>query len=144
MAYRAFVEPGIAQPPPWPFQEAFGGWVLGSRRFLERLRTLAGPAVGNPPLPESRLLAGLDPDEIFRAVTAFYRIDPALLTRRGDPHLARAVAAWLCRRHTELTLRELAARLGLSRADSVPNLTRRIEDRRLALSVAARSLGAVE
>ena len=37
------------------------------------------------------------------------------------------VAAWLCRRHTEAPLRELAARFGLSRADSVPNLTRRID-----------------
>jgi hypothetical protein len=38
-----------------------------------------------------------------------------------------AVAAWMCRRHTEATLAELAACLGLSRADSVPNLTRRLE-----------------
>ena len=37
------------------------------------------------------------------------------------------VAAWLCRRHTEATLGELAEWLGLSRADSVPNLTRRFQ-----------------
>ena len=41
--------------------------------------------------------------------------------------MARAVAAWLCRRHTEATLGELAKWLGLSRADSVPNLTRRLQ-----------------
>jgi hypothetical protein len=41
--------------------------------------------------------------------------------------MARAVAAWLCRRHTEATLADLAEWLGLSRADSVPNLTRRLE-----------------
>jgi hypothetical protein len=35
----------------------------------------------------------------------------------------------LCRRHTEAPLRELAECLGLSRADSVPNLTRRLEAR---------------
>ena len=51
------------------------------------------------------------------------------MSRRHDPHLARAVAAWLCRRHTEVSLRELAVWLGLSRADSVPNLTRRLEAR---------------
>jgi hypothetical protein len=45
------------------------------------------------------------------------------------PHVARAVAAWLCRRHTEASLRELAASLRLSRPDSDPNLTRRIETR---------------
>ena len=63
------------------------------------------------------------------AVTSCYGLDERALSRRHDPHVARAVAAWLCRRHTEASLRELAARLGLSRPDSVPNLTRRIETR---------------
>jgi len=49
------------------------------------------------------------------------------LARRGDPHIARAVAAWLCRRHSEVPLRELALLLGLSRANSVPNLTRHMD-----------------
>ena len=49
--------------------------------------------------------------------------------KRHDPHMARAVAARLCRRHTEATLGELAEWLGLSRADSVPNLTRRFQAR---------------
>ena len=53
-------------------------------------------------------------------------LEATALSRRHDPHLARAVAAWLCRRHTEASLRELAEWLGLSRADSVPNLTRRL------------------
>jgi hypothetical protein len=66
---------------------------------------------------------------IFAAVTSFYGLDDAALSRRHDPDVDRAVAAWLCRRHTEASLRELAAELGLSRPDSVPNLTRRIETR---------------
>jgi len=37
------------------------------------------------------------------------------------------VAAYLARRCTDATLRDVAADLGLSRADSVPNLTRRVE-----------------
>jgi hypothetical protein len=45
------------------------------------------------------------------------------------PHVPRGVAAWLCRRHTEASLRELAVWLGLSRADSDPNLVRGIESR---------------
>ena len=38
-----------------------------------------------------------------------------------------AAAAWLCRQHCEIALHELAPMLGLSRADSVPNLTLRID-----------------
>lgn len=63
------------------------------------------------------------------AVAAYYGLELAGLWCRGDAHIARAVAAWLCRCHTEEPLRVLATRLGLSRADSVPNLTRRVEAR---------------
>jgi putative transposase len=128
-AYRRFVERGVDDPPTSPFRDAFGGWVLGSERFLARLRSLASSIQTNPPVAEARQLAGLDPRRIFAAVRSFYGLDDDALSRRYDPHVARAVAAWLCRRHTEASLRELAASLGLSRPDSVPNLTRRIETR---------------
>ncbi|MGA7495284.1 MAG: transposase [Isosphaeraceae bacterium] len=128
-SYRHFVEAGLRNPPPSPFREAFGCWVLGSERFLERLRELAGPVVCDPPTPEARQLAGRDAEAIFRAVSKHYGLDRSALARRGDPHIARAVSAWLCRRHSEAPLRELAPLLGMSRADSVPNLTRRMDAR---------------
>jgi len=43
--------------------------------------------------------------------------------------LERSQLGCAARRYTEASLRELAASLGLSRADSVPNLTRRLEGR---------------
>ena len=128
-AYVRFVERGLADPPPWPFRDAFGGWVLGSEQFLARLRSLASSLQSDPPVAEARQLCGLDPKRIFDAIKSFYGLDEAALLRRHDPHVARAVAAWLCRRYTEASLRELASSLGLSRADSVPNLTRRMETR---------------
>ncbi len=127
--YRRFVEAGLIEPPPSPFRAAFDGWALGSQGFVERLKTLAGPEKSDPPRPEARRLSGLAPDRVLAAVAEFYGLEPDSLRRRGDGHVARAVAAWLCRRHTEATLRELAPLLGLSRADSVPNLTRGLEAR---------------
>jgi chromosomal replication initiation ATPase DnaA len=112
-----------------PLRQAFGGWILGSKRFVARLRNLAGAVRSNPPVPEARHLAGLDPKRIIAAVAEFYGLEGVWFSRRGDSHLARAVAAWLCRRETEASLRQLADRLGLSRADSVPDLTRRLERR---------------
>jgi len=127
-AYVRFVEAGLKEPPAPPFREAIGGWILGSERFREELRERCGPLVASSLAPEARQLrATLDPGPIFAAVAAFYGLDASSLSRRHDATQARAVAAWLCRRHTEVTLRVLAERLGLSRADSVPNLTRRIE-----------------
>jgi putative transposase len=125
--YVRFVEARSADRLPSPFREAIGGWILGSEQFVSRLRGLAGANRSNPPSREARQLAGLDPQRIIAAVAEFYGVEGSSLSRRGNPHLARPVAAWLCRRHTEASLRELAEWLGLSRADSVPNLTRRLE-----------------
>ena len=67
-----------------------------------------------------------------------------ILGRRGDRDWSRAVAAYLARRWTDAPLREIAPQLGLSRADSVPNLTRRVE-RELPRSAALRAdLRAIE
>src|SRR6516165_3161139 len=60
-------------------------------------------------------------------LSSYVDVEPALLAKRHDPNRARPVAAWLCRRHTEATLGELAEWLGLSQADSVPNLTPRFQ-----------------
>jgi putative transposase len=128
-AYRQFTEAGLTEPPPSPFREAFAGWVLGSAAFVDRLRSLSPPPTSDTPPPESRQLAGLDPRRICEAVVGYYGLEPESLESRHDHHIARAVAAWLCRRHSEAPLRELAAMFGLSRADSVPNLTRRLESR---------------
>jgi hypothetical protein len=61
---------------------------------------------------------------------AFGGSDPAGAEprQRGGRHPARAGLVYLARRHTPATNAELAAALGLSRAESVPNLTRRFSD----------------
>jgi len=128
-AYVRFVEAGLNDPPTPPFLEAIGGWILGSDGFVARLRKLAGATPSKAPIAEARQLASADPKRILAAVADFYDVAPALLAKRHDSHIARPVAAWLCRRHTEATLSELAGWLGLSRADSVPNLTRRLQTR---------------
>ena len=74
-AYRRFTEAGLVDPPPSPFREAFGGWALGSSRFVDRLRTLAGPALPNSSAPEARLLAGLDPELICATVARYYGLE---------------------------------------------------------------------
>jgi hypothetical protein len=74
-AYRRYVEAGLTDPPHSPFRETFGGWVLGSRDFVERLRALAGPLASDPPLREARQLAGLEPGVILATVTEYYGLE---------------------------------------------------------------------
>jgi hypothetical protein len=58
-------------------------------------------------------------------VRATYGIERSGLSRRGSRHPACATLAYLARRRTAATNAELMAALGLSRPESVPNLTRR-------------------
>ncbi len=64
---------------------------------------------------------------VYEAVLSHYGQSADALTRRGARDHCRGLAAYLARRSTDATLRQVAMDLGLSRADSVPNLTRRIE-----------------
>ncbi|MHB1561489.1 MAG: hypothetical protein ACYC61_28910 [Isosphaeraceae bacterium] len=74
---------------------------------------------------EAREVRGVDLERIREIVCRAYGIEPSELGRRGSRQEARAALADLARRHTAVTNSELAGLLGVSRADSVPNLTRR-------------------
>jgi hypothetical protein len=74
---------------------------------------------------ESRLLLSLPLSRVSEVVCAHYEINRAELRRPGSRRPARAALALLARRRTVATNAELAIMLGLSRAESSPNLTRR-------------------
>ncbi len=59
-------------------------------------------------------------------VSRHFAADPGLFAQRRSAYLACGIAAWLARRLTTATLRELAPEFGLSHPDSVSNLTRRM------------------
>ncbi len=65
-------------------------------------------------VPRARTLAALDFRTVFAAVSEYFHVDQAIIAQRGDGHIARAAAAWLSRRLTTATLRELSVPLGLS------------------------------
>ena len=65
---------------------------------------------------------------IIKVVYTFYEIEPTQPSQRGSRHPARAGLVYLARSHSLATNAELAAVLGLSRAESVPNLSRRFSE----------------
>ena len=77
-------------------------------------------------------LTSLGPATVL-AAASYYCVGHDRFYERRRRELARDVAAWLARRHTSATLRELAPAFGLSHPDSVSNLIRRV-DRALAKS----------
>jgi hypothetical protein len=124
-SYRRYVTAGLAERPPSPWCEAQQGWVLGSAEFVARLGEMIRGAPPRERRRESRLVQGIALERVGEVVCASYGVDPAELTRRGSRHEARAALAYLARQHTVATHAELAEVLGVSRPDSVPNLTRR-------------------
>ena len=60
-------------------------------------------------------------------MAAHYGVDLQSFRNLRAESISRDVAAWLSRQLTSCTLRELAVVFGLSNADSVRNLTRRVD-----------------
>jgi putative transposase len=126
-AYRRYVERGLTQPPENPFRDAIHGWLLGSLAFVDKIRARAGQAESHEGVPAARRLSAIDLGKIHSAVAAHYGVDPQSFRNLRAESISRDVAAWLSRQLTSCTLRELAAVFGLSNADSVRNLTRRVD-----------------
>jgi putative transposase len=127
-AYRRYVTAGLSEPPESPWKEAYHGWVLGSEAFIDRVKAMVRGEPRRERRRESRLMLSVPLSRIIEILCASYEIEPPELSQRGSRDPARAALAYLARSHTLATNADLAAVLGLSRAESVPNLTRCFSD----------------
>ena len=143
-SYRRFVAAGLTTPPAPPWAEARHGWLLGSERFLDRLRQRLGDQTHRDLRRERRLFRGLDLARVIEAVCSRYGVDRGQLAARGSRSPARAALAYLAKHHTEATRAELVPILGLSRPESVPNLSARFAALLQSESNARRDLMALE
>jgi REP element-mobilizing transposase RayT len=126
-AYRRYVDAGIVKPPANPLADAVEGWLLGGREFVERIkRQLRSPKYGDE-VPSARRLVTLPLAEVLSQTAAHYGVEPASFATKHSKELSRDVAAWLARRLTVATLRELAEPFGLRHPDSVRGLVQRTE-----------------
>jgi len=117
-AYRRYVTAGLSEPSESPWKEAYHGWILGSGAFIDRVRAMVRGEPRRQRRRESRLIQGPTLSQVSE-------VDRAELRRRVSRHPAPALLAYLARSRTAATNAELAAMLGVSRAKSVPNVTRR-------------------
>ena len=137
---------GLEEPVASPFDSAWQGLMLGSPEFLREVksRLTISPTAARDLLISTQRLAPLDRQFVYETVLSHYERPADALGQCGSRDRRRAVAAYLARRWTDVTLGELARDLGLSRADSVPNLTRRVEREREASARLRTDLNAIE
>ncbi len=75
----------------------------------------------------ARRLVALPLDEVLTQTAAYYGVDAASFATKHSKEVSRDVAAWLARRLTVSTLRELSESFGLGHPDSVRGLINRTE-----------------
>ena len=126
-AYRRFVQSGIRQPPTSPFADAVDGWLLGSQAFVDRIKQLVNEPKHEDEVPQARRLRNLPLETVLEAVAHHFEVESTAFAEQRNALLARDIAAWLARRLTTQTLRQLTVPFGLTHPDSVSNLTRRAE-----------------
>jgi len=126
-AYRRFVQQGLTEPPESPFRDATQGWLLGSQAFVDRIRAQMKRPRFDDDVPQARRVSNLEPTTVIATVAHYYGISPASFQRRRSGDDRRDVAAYLARRLTTTTLRELAGAFGLTHPGSASNLLRRAE-----------------
>jgi len=76
-----------------------------------------------------RRIKSVSAEEIITATTAAHKVDAAEYAMFRSDAAGRDMAAWLCRRWSGATLKELGPWFGLEGTDSVSNLSRRAETR---------------
>jgi hypothetical protein len=74
-----------------------------------------------------RRVQALSLSRVIEVVCDEFGIGETELSRRGSREPARAAMAYVARHHTAATNADLTELLGVSRAESVPNLTRRYD-----------------
>jgi chromosomal replication initiation ATPase DnaA len=102
------------EPPESPLRQATAGWLLGSQAFVDAMRERMKRPHYEDDVPMARRLSNVGTETVIATVAEYYGVSPATFQerRRGDE--SRDVAAWLTRRLTTGTLRELAGLFGLS------------------------------
>ena len=127
-AYRKYVRDGLHTPED-PFKRELRKWVFGSDDFLRRMVAMAEGSDRNRHQSTSRRLKAVSVEEILDSVASYYDVDAESYAMFRSQAPGRDMAAWLCRKWTGATLRQLGPFFGLSGVDSVSNLVRRAEKR---------------
>ena len=91
-SYRRFVKAGIREPPQAPWTQARHNWILGSERFVDRLRIMIQGRAPRDLRREERVLQGVELEQVIQTVCRHSGVGRTELARRGSRNPARR--AW--------------------------------------------------
>ncbi len=131
IAYRRYVESGLAQPPANPLDEAFEGVLLGSPSFIATHRHLIEEAEADI----ERITRSTTIQAAIAVVAEAFSVSPQNIQRRGrHDNIARETAMWLCRETVRVPLSEIATAFGNISSGTVTDSVRRCESRQAKIA----------
>ena len=122
LSFCQFTESGLVGERPG-FPELIDGWIIGSERFAQRIRSLVSPESNEPAVRRARKRPIYRLDQVLLAVAEECNVTDEQLSMKSKRHPARRLFASLAHRLTPATLDEIASTLGLAGRDSVHKLT---------------------
>jgi REP element-mobilizing transposase RayT len=123
-AYREFVNEGLVNPSDARL-DRLRDWVYGGEDFLKRMLALAAGEDAGANLRRVRQIKLLTAEKILATVAEHYGVASEDYRRFRSGAGGRDLAAYLCRRYSGATLRELSSDFGLGHPDGSANLVRR-------------------
>jgi REP-associated tyrosine transposase len=128
-SYCRFVQAGVKDPPPSPWKDAVGGFLVGSESFAMRVRRLLDGRTADPEVPQVEALRARPAlDQIVAVVADHFRCAPDEWSsgRRSDA-LGRATAAYLARCRFGYSMVAIAKALGYRGHSGVATAVARVE-----------------
>ncbi|NIQ37089.1 MAG: hypothetical protein GTN81_00640 [Proteobacteria bacterium] len=131
-AYRGFVERGLREEISDPLQEAIHGVVIGGAEFWQKVKDRFLETSKDQEIPRLREIhQRRDLEAIVERVATFYDVSRYRILRKERPaHHATQVAIYLCRKKTDLSLKEIGTFFGNRHYTAVSVAHRRVEERR--------------
>ncbi|OIN97788.1 hypothetical protein AUJ66_02200 [Candidatus Desantisbacteria bacterium CG1_02_38_46] len=147
-AYKKFVQAGIALQEKSPMKDVYAQTILGTEKFVEKIKTLIKDNSGDRDLPSIRMLSPakeISWNNIIRVVSRFYNIS-AEKVRAGKsrPNIYRQIGVYLARKYTDRRTREIGEYFGGVSDSAVTMMCSRLEKKRERNSEFAEKISNIE
>jgi putative transposase len=128
--YRDFVTKGMLQPKKNPFTDLYGQVILGSKKFIEKIKESVGENKLSSEIVERKRLSDyIAPREILSAVSIFFETPVEVLKDRGSRNnTAKKVAIYLMKRYSGLSNNEIGHIFGGIHYSAVTKSSKRLEE----------------
>ena len=145
-AYRAFLREGLASRPRSPLADAHASTLLGSGRFVERMKRWLERRLPDRDMPAARRLRPhVSIEAVEEAVCTTYAVSADELRVRGrHNNEARRVAVYVARTLAATAARVVGDRWGGVSPAAVSNVVRQVIDRRERHKAFAARIAAIE